>query len=273
MEVHIPKDTRNRGVYFDLELTPAEGRFYPPAHDAAIVDITERQKLLSFAYRWDGDNEKTYYLDLRDAPSHRVSRLDDRDLVWQLHKLWQAASWGCAYNNNRFDLKHVKALLAVHKLNPHNVRSLDPLLMVKKEFALPRYSLDYVCQHFGLKPKMHIPLLGHTLAIMDAKNDRQVKDKWADIKKYNIQDVDALEDVHRFVRPYATTHLNMAMYTDDVNACPRCGKSDTLIRNGQRYSMTNAQYYQEWHCVKKKGGCGHYPRLRRASPMTKTTFV
>lgn len=267
MTVHTPErvEGQPRILIYDLEVSPLRVWTYG-RWQANALWVDQEQYLMSFAYKWYGE-KKTYYLDLRDQTTYEVDKKHDTQLIRALFKVWQAADVVIAYNGDGFDQKMCRTFFMRNDLVPKPIRSIDPMKIAKKEFRLSSNSMKQVAVELGVAPKMDVPL-GHLTQLIIEKDCPKA---WREFKKYNIQDVDTLEQIWEKIRPYASTHINMASYSEDMEACPRCGESKYLIRNGYRY--TNAQQYQEWYCKKEKGGCGHYPRRRLASPITKTTFV
>lgn len=267
MKVHLSKK-RNDGLIFDLEVSPIQMWGYPPLYETRALWVDQEQYLMSFAYRWESE-KKTHYLDLRDSQTYGVDPTHDGELTKALYELWEHAAWAMAYNGDRFDLKMARTFFIRHGLIPKKMRSIDPIKMVKKEFKFSSNSMKNVAHELGVAPKMEVALGDLTKQIIK-HDDRKA---WKLFKEYNIQDVDTLYEIWLKVRPYATTHINMAMYADDYDACPRCGLR-TMKRYKYQYDRTNAQTYRVYYCQLKAGGCGYRSsRMRKSQPTTKTRFV
>jgi hypothetical protein len=77
---------------------------------------------------------------------------------------------------------------------------------------------------------------------------------WAELKKYNIQDVRATEKLYLKQRPWIESHPNMGTYNlrGDVQ-CPKCGGFKVTA---QGIRVLQAGVYQRYQCQ----GCGGWSR-------------
>lgn len=268
MTIPKPPEGKPAIAIYDIELSPIRMWCYS-RWQANALWVDQEQYLMSFAFKWYGTS-KIHYYDLRDQTTYSVDRKHDKQLTKALYDMWQMSDILVAYNGAKFDQRVAKMQFARHGLIPKPVRDIDPLKIARKEFKFSSNSMRQVAIELGVAPKLDVPL-GHLTQQIIEHDDKQA---WKEFKKYNIQDVETLEAIWIKIRPYATTHVTISAY-GDYDGCPRCGKSDALIRYGFKY--TNSYKYQEWHCNPKKGGCGHYPRTRVSEQSlgsdVKTKFV
>ena len=264
---HLSRENGD-GLIYDLEVSPMKGYFYPPRYKTNILWVDHEQYLMSFAYKWVSE-KRIYYFDLRDQSSYKLNPEADKELTQALHKIWDHAGYVVAYNGNRFDNKMAMTFFLRHDLPAQHKPSIDPCAIARSTFKLSSNSLANVAEELGVTAKLDVHLGDLTRSIIEDQDEKA----WRMFKKYNIQDVDTLEQVWHAVRPYAKTHLNMAVHSPDMeyDACPRCGKTDTLVKNG-KYSRTNTRVYQLYICQRKRGGCGHQPSLRLSAGMTPPKF-
>jgi hypothetical protein len=78
---------------------------------------------------------------------------------------------------------------------------------------------------------------------------------WAEMKRYNIRDVEALEELYLKFRPWQQVGSpNFAVFNDtEVEQCPKCG-SENIQRRG--YSFLTVGKYQRFQCT----DCGAWGR-------------
>lgn len=85
---------------------------------------------------------------------------------------------------------------------------------------------------------------------------RQNEEAWAEMRKYNIQDVLTLEEVYTKMRPWIRNHPNVGVLKEEHDTvCPKCG-SARLVHRG--YATTSVGKYQRYRC----SDCGGWSRSR-----------
>jgi len=266
MKVHLSKAVDD-GLIYDLEVSPLQGWFYPPLYKTNILWANQQQYLMSFSYKWASE-KRTHYLDLRDSTTYPKERNNDKELTEALFELWQHAGFVVAFNGNKFDNKMASTFFMRHNLVGRNLPSIDPCLIARSRFKLASNSLKNVAKELGVAPKMEVSLGNLTKRIIEDDDPKA----WKIFKQYNIQDTVTLEQVWHKIRPHAKSHLNMAMYMGGgLITCPRCGKTDTLVKNG-RYSKTATRVYQLWKCQPGRGGCGFAPSERLSQSVQSPTL-
>jgi len=86
---------------------------------------------------------------------------------------------------------------------------------------------------------------------------------WNTMKKYARQDVDLLADLYYRLRPWMTTHPNLALFDGRPDSCPTCGHAD-LMRRG--YRSTKVAQYAQFQCKKCKAYCRKRVKSDATSP-------
>jgi hypothetical protein len=76
--------------------------------------------------------------------------------------------------------------------------------------------------------------------------------------KYNMKDVDILEEVYLKLRPWIKNHPNMGNLSGQSMVCSNCASSDLELLEGQYY-FTSVGKYPLYKCKK----CGAISRGRK----------
>ena len=202
--------------------------------------------ILSYAAKWLGD-KKTVYNETRTE--------DDTALCEQLSALFDEADMVVAHNGSKFDIPIVRARCVLHGFRPWSpIKEIDTLKIAKKEFRFDRNSLAYLADFLGVEDKEeHKNFPGFELWSECIKGNPAA---WEEMRVYNIQDVDTLEQVYLKLRPWATNHPNMGVFAEkDKVICPKCAGDHIQFRG---YAYTNVGKYRKYQCQ----GCGGWGRTR-----------
>ena len=122
-------------------------------------------------------------------------------------------------------------------------------------FMFERNTLAYVADALDCSPKLdHAKFQGFELWKECMKGNDEA---WEEMKKYNIQDINTLEEVYLKMRPYIKGHPNVVTTANSIkHRCTACG-SHSLKKNG--YSVTNVSKFQRFICE----DCGSFSRGRK----------
>lgn len=226
--------------------------------NVGINQMIEDQCLLSYAAKWLEEKEVIY-----SDSSERHNIRDDRQLVREIHALLDEADIVVVQNGKAFDLPTIKTRMIEMGMQPFSqVKVVDTLLEARKQFNFTFNHLEYLakrlnCKHQKLK---HEKFPGFELWVECLHRNLEA---WAEMKKYNIYDVLALEEVYLKMRPWIVGHPNVGVYLDnDDPVCPRCGGVHLQKRGFYR---TQFNVYQQYQCKT----CGGYPRGRQVLNPTK----
>jgi hypothetical protein len=143
-------------------------------------------------------------------------------------------------------------------LPPSPYKELDLMRVVKSQFKFPSNKLDYVAQTLGVGAKVQHSGFDLWIGCM-ADN----KKAWAEMKEYQIQDVNLLIDLYEILKPWIKNHPHAALYDSVAGGCSNCS-SVKLQRRG--YSRTLTATYQRFQCL----DCGKW--LRGDKSVEKTTY-
>ena len=224
-------------LFLDLETSPHQGYSYGPKYETSIIKYTRHGELLSVAWKWLGKKKL-----------HGVKRVNyvlgtDKPLAEALWKAMDEADVIIGHNIDKFDKRTANTYFAKFNLPPpSNYFTIDTLKVVRKNFALPSYKLDDVCQYFGLGKKLGTG--GFDLWDACMNSDIKALEK---MLRYNKHDVFLLEPLYNFLLPWIPNHPNMALINDRPGACPIC--LHTKFKSiGWRYTKT--QKYRRFRCTK-----------------------
>jgi DNA polymerase elongation subunit (family B) len=211
-----------------------------------IKQIEEQGRLLCFAAKWYGDPEITF----RSEFHH--SKEDMLDEAWYLLDQADAVM---GWNTAAFDIKHLnREFVEAGYLPPSSYQHIDLLKTVRKQFRFPSNKLDYISQKLAIGTKLDH--YGFQLWIDALKGDPKA---WALFKRYNKQDVVLVEEAYEILKPWIDgATLNVAHFSDDGFACPRCGGDD--LTELEQVAYTKVNKFTQYRC----GDCGFVARSRKA---------
>ena len=206
--------------------------------------------MCSFAAKWIGEDEIIYH-------EYRGNKGNDKSLVKKLIDLFDQADVVIAHNGRAFDTKTAKGRALKYGINPPSpFKVADTLLIAKNEFKLPRNTLEYIAEHVGVTPKdKHEKFPGFELWRQCLEGN---EDAWKEMREYNIQDIETLEEVYYALRPWATQHPNLGIFLENTRkVCPKCASPE--LKAIRKVINTNTQSYSGYECK----NCGGYCRGRR----------
>jgi len=216
--------------------------------NVGLEQIKKDKHLLSFAAKWLGDKDVMY-----EDQSHARLIEDDKKLLKSIWKLLDEADIVIAHNGQAFDVPMIQARMVIQGMTPPSpFRHVDTLREAKRHFGFTSNKLEYLAGQMGCPKSAHKDFPGFELWKEVMLGNKKA---WAEMKRYNIQDVKALEVVYLKLRPWIEGHPNVAIYTDLSNpACPKCGGN--VQKRGTR--ITNFGKYQNYYCT----NCGGWSRGR-----------
>jgi predicted RNA-binding Zn-ribbon protein involved in translation (DUF1610 family) len=169
-------------------------------------------------------------------------------MLKRVHKLLEEADAVVHYNGTRFDIPTLNKEFLLHDLRPPSpAKQVDLLKVCRNRFRFPSNRLDYVANALGFGKKHKTT---HELWIQCMARDPRA---WAQMEKYNKQDVKLLEKVYERIKPWIKQHPNHSLYGTDSMCCPNCG-SKRIQRRG--YAFTQAAKYARLQCQ----DCGNWFR-------------
>lgn len=231
---------------FDIETSPIVAYTWGPKWETSLIEFIDHSQILSYSAKWLDGKQVTRGQD--DTRGYKPGKLNDKQLVKELHDLFSEADILVAHNGKQFDIKTVNARFLAYDLPPPEpYKVVDTKTEAKKVLRLPSNKLDDIGAYFGLGRKMvHTGFeLWKGCMAGDPKS-------WNDMKKYNAQDVVLLEKIYTKLRGFMTNHPNQGSYVQG-ECCPNCS-SDELQKRGTARTLTGL--YQRYQCKP----CGSWSR-------------
>ena len=217
--------------------------------DVGLNQIVEDWHLLSYSAKILG-SKKVYYAD--QSKARKLS--DDKNLLKGLWKLLNEADVVIGQNSVAFDIKKIKARMIIHGMKPPSgFKQIDTLRIAKKHFGFTSNKLEYLSTKLCPKHKKstHKRFSGFDLWKQCMAGNKKA---WAEMKRYNIQDVLATEELYLKLQPYDNSY-NPNVYLDTNDTVCACG-SKKFQRNG--FAYTSMGKYQRYSCA----DCGAEVRER-----------
>jgi uncharacterized protein YprB with RNaseH-like and TPR domain len=177
-------------LMLDIETTPIKAYVWGLWDQNISIDqIIEPTEMLCFGARWLGSKKVIFKSVHHDG---KQAMLDE------LHKLMDEADVLVGWNSAAFDHKHINREFLENGMQPPSpVKDLDLMSVTKANFQFPSNKLDYVAQRLGVGAK--VKHSGFSLWIRCMEGDSKA---WAEMKKYQIQDVNLLIDLYYELLPW-----------------------------------------------------------------------
>ena len=228
-------------LYLDLETSPnlayVWGLF---DQNVAINQLVSTTEVICFGAKWaDGKRVifKSVFHDGKEA------------MLAEMWKLLDEADVVVGWNSASFDTKHMaREFIQAGMLPPSPYKDLDLMRVVKGRFRFPSNKLDFFAQTMGVGKKVEHRGFQLWLDCMAGN-----KKAWAEMKEYQIQDVELLIPLHEKLRPWIKSGPNSAAHDGIEDGCRNCSSTD-LERRG--FTVTTAGRYQRYQCR----GCGSWQR-------------
>jgi len=241
-----------RILFLDVETAPKIAYVWRTyKENVSVEQLVSDTHLLSYAAKWFGDKRVLY-----SDQSRAKSLTNDTRLLMEIHDLLDEADIVVAHNGQAFDLPFVLTRMAGYDiLPPSSFRQIDTYRVAKKQFGFTFNKLEFLAKALKCKTlkNPHKKFPGIELW-KECLSRNQVA--WAEMRKYNIDDVLALEEIYLKLRPWIEGHPNVGNYMDTTRpVCPKCG--GVVERRGTAYTQTGQ--YTKYRCT----DCGGYSRGRQ----------
>lgn len=236
-----PSPVAPKVLFIDIETTPNLAHVWGLwDQNVGLNQLIEATEMLCFAAKWQGSSKVHF---------HRTGNAEQREaMVQAAHDLLDAADVIVHYNGKSFDVPHLNREFLLAGLNPPApYQQVDLLHTVKRRFRFPSNKLAYVSEALNLGGKVKHE--GHELWVKCMAGNREA---WATMRRYNIQDIELLEDVYDALYAWIPNHPTVTLFQGG-DGCPGCGGSN-LQRRG--YAYTKVSSYQRFQCL----DCGKFSR-------------
>lgn len=209
-------------------------------------DVIEWPRTICAAAKWYDEREVMFAAEWLDGGHEAFIRQ-----VWEWY---DAADLTVGHNIVGFDEPILRADWALYGWpEPRPWKPVDTLKVARSAFKFESNTLDSLCKRLGVKAKTdkYSVEVARAACAGDEKAQRK-------LKKYNIGDIRASQDLYDRLRPHIKNHPHLSMFTGEEWGCPNCGEKN-LSTNGNGEAYTNVQRYRSYVCP----SCGHHVRGNR----------
>jgi uncharacterized protein YprB with RNaseH-like and TPR domain len=177
----------------DIETTPMQVYTWGLWDQNISIDqIIKSTEMLCFGARW---------LDTKKVIFKSAHHDGKKAMLEELHKLMDEADLLVGWNSAAFDHKHINREFIENGMAPPSpTKDLDLMTVTKANFLFPSNKLDYVAQKLGVGAKVKHSGFKLWLRCMEGDNKA-----WAEMKKYQLQDVNLLVDLYELLLPWFIT--------------------------------------------------------------------
>ena len=244
--------TKPKILLIDVETAPILASVWALFDQNVGLNQIERDWfLLSFSAHWlDAPNNEIIYMDQSKAKNIE----DDSRLLRKLWELLDKADIVVGQNSKRFDVKKINARFILQGMKPpSSFKQIDTLEIAKRKFAFTSNKLEYLTNKLC---KKHKKLTKRKYSGFELWKEclSGNKEAWAEMKRYNIEDVLSLQELYHILTPW-DSRINFNLYNEsDENVC-NCGSKDIQL-NGFHYTPNGK--FQRYRCSK----CGTEVRAK-----------
>src|ERR1035437_2983089 len=130
----ISPPTRPKICFFDIETAPSLGYFWGKIWETNIIEVQAPWYMLSFAYKWLGE-KKVHVHALPDYRTFKKDKEDDKELVEDLHDLFDQADILIAHNGDSFEIRKANAAFNPQGFRPPSpYKTMDTLKAARRFF-------------------------------------------------------------------------------------------------------------------------------------------
>ncbi|MDB4028386.1 ribonuclease H-like domain-containing protein [Flavobacteriaceae bacterium] len=240
------KDNAPKILLYDLETSMIKSYHWGLwQQNISIGAIIEDWYVICWSAKWLG-TDAIINSSVHTEPQCGPRTRDSEHLV--IRKLWDLVDEAdilIAYNGKRFDRKKMNAKFLEYGLpEPSPYKVIDPMLIVKGNFALTSNKMDFVTKYIDSNDEGKLST-NLQLWIDAMEDDTIALDR---MQVYCDEDINVLERVYMAVRHWDKNAPNLALhYKDDAPRCNGCGSKDlTLIPN--KTSNTNLSKFTIVRC-------------------------
>lgn len=240
-----------RILYLDIETAPTVADVWSLRDlSVGINQIKVQPRTIGFGYRWSDSKRKSQFVsEYHNGHAEMVEIA--RDLLHEADAM-------CGYNSQGFDAKHLNSEFVMAGLTPPSpYKHIDLYKVVRANFRLPSYKLQYVLQRLNLGSKLSHT--GHQMWIDCLGDDEERKAKaWKLMARYCNQDVDVLPALKEALLPWMGGPFNAGNYAKTAgHHCPSCGSDNVQSRGVQ---VTTTLTYDRFQCQ----SCGRWSRAKKS---------
>lgn len=243
-------------LFYDIETTPLRAWIWrlgdqTVRHDQLDIDH-QMYKIICITYCWNDDKPAKALV--WNQETH-----DSSDIVKKFDALIGNADFTLGKNSDKFDVKHIniQRVLSGFDGMPEWAKYTEDLeKQIRKHFALPSYSLDYLSKLLELGGKKKMELKDWIDIVTFYGKSCKALNKMVSYGKKDVEDTRALWTK---LEKHLTPKWSMKAIKNDKEVCDHCG-SKNLRKNGVR--NLGKTMYQNWFCNEHGGHAGKTKLVR-----------
>ncbi len=230
-------------LFLDIETAPIMAYVWSIwEQNVGLNQIAADWFILSWSAKWQGQKNVIY------ADQSKAKDVEnDKPLLVKLWALLDEADIIVTQNGRHFDQKKIFARFVLQGFAPpSSFKHIDTKLIASRAFGFTSNKLEYMTNKLNKKYKKlkHAKFAGFELWKECLAGNKQA---WAEMKKYNMYDVLALEELYDTLLPWSDTAPNFSLYNDNNEHVCRCGSKEYKL---QGFAYTTAGKYQRYRCKK-----------------------
>jgi hypothetical protein len=251
-------------AYLDIETAPNLGYVWGK-WEQNVIEFEHHWYILSYAVKWNGGAIQTRTLP--DYPLFKKDKENDRDLVKDLHRVFDEADIIIAHNGDAFDIKKANARFIQHGLRPPSqYKTIDTLKVARKNFRFDSNKLDDLGQYLGVGRKL--PHTGKHLWLGCIAGNLK---SWRTMRDYNAQDVRLLERVFRRLEDWSPTVVKLFSRGFKCHGCGRIHHLRASQSHARPARTTSRRGSERSPSRKRSAGKTRTSRMRSASSSSRAT--
>ncbi len=238
---------KSKVLVLDIETAPITAHVWGlKDQNIGLNQIINDWYVLAWAAKWLG-KDYVWYADQSKAKDMK----DDRLLLNKIWELLNEADIVITQYGSGFDAPRLNTRFLMAGMKPPSpYKHLDTYRIAKSAFDFTSNKLEYLTDKLCVKYKKlaHKKYPGMSLWTECLKGNKQA---WAEMKKYNIHDVLATEELYEKLKAWAPQSAPEVYHQNGI--CTVCGESK-LIKNG--YFRTKLGRWQRLKC----DSCGRWQK-------------
>lgn len=239
--------SKPRILVFDIETSPMIAYVWGRRDvNIALNQIKQEPAIIAWAAKWlDASVSTVEYRDQRKAKDIT----DDRAILAGLWQLLDEADIVITQNGQSFDSPKLNARFIMHGMKPPSpYKHLDTYRIARRVASFTSNKLEYLTDKLCTKYKKldHKKFPGQSLWTECLAGNL---DAWDEMKRYNIHDVLATEELYNKLKGWIPDSMAHAYYTK--GECRVCGPGTTMWHKGFEIKKTGRYHrYQCQQCFK-----------------------
>lgn len=234
-------------LVFDIETFPMEVRVWQLGEQRVTLgQIVKDWSVAAWAAKWlNAPASSVQYMDTR----HNKNLRDDKNILVPLWNLLDQADIVITQNGKNFDSRKLNARFIEYKMKPPSpYQHLDTYKIADRVAEFTSHKLEYLTEKLNTKYKKlsHKQFPGNSLWDQCLANNPKA---WAEMKRYNIHDVLATEELYNNLKAWAPeTAPKPFDVLNKTRDCGVCGAIGSLLSKGIRRLVTHQ--YRRLVCTK-----------------------